>query len=230
MTLAYNAHRGQTDKSGVPYILHPARVAADFSDEAEACAAWLHDVVEDTAYTIDDIRLAGFGEAICNAVKTLTHDKQIPYADYVKRIAKDPIARAVKLADLQDNMDTSRLPVLDEEAERRLAKYRAAYAYLTGDMNAFDADDYLCPEGYCYYYVEHLDLVGRTQGDNALTSEVYQRGKGWARDIDHEISDRILGYVPDEEPGWRIGNSDLMEEICPVSCERAAQLIRRAGK
>lgn len=131
MSLAYAAHHGQTDKSGVPYIFHPARVASGFTTEVEACVAWLHDVVEDTDYTIEDIRLGGFGTAICNALQAMTHDKSIPYMDYVKGIAKNPVARAVKLADLRDNMDTSRLEKVDEDTEKRLVKYREAYTYLS---------------------------------------------------------------------------------------------------
>lgn len=130
MTIAYNAHHGQTDKTGVPYIFHPARVAAGFTDEAEACTAWLHDVVEDTDLTIQDIRLAGFGAMICEALQLLTHDKAVPYMDYVREIAKNPIAKAVKMADLQDNMDTSRLIEFDEAAEKRLSKYREAFQFL----------------------------------------------------------------------------------------------------
>ena len=136
MTIAYNAHHGQTDKSGVPYIFHPARVASGLTGESEICAAWLHDVVEDTDLTIEDLRLAGFSDEICGAVSALTHDKSVPYEDYVKEIAKDPVAKAVKLADLRDNMDLSRLPVPDEKAESRIRKYRAAYSYLNGDLNA----------------------------------------------------------------------------------------------
>ena len=131
MQIAYAAHHGQTDRAGVPYILHPARVAAEFTDEARACVAWLHDVVEDTGVTLDDIRLAGFGAAICDALRRMTHDKSVPYMDYVKALAEDPIARAVKLADLRDNMDLSRLPAVDAAAERRLEKYRAAFAFLS---------------------------------------------------------------------------------------------------
>lgn len=131
MSLAYDAHHGQTDRAGVPYILHPARVAAGFTSEAEACAAWLHDVIEDTCVTLEDIRLAGFGAAICDALQLMTHDKSVPYMDYVGRIAENPIARAVKLADLRDNMDLSRLPGIDAAAEARLEKYRAAYDFLS---------------------------------------------------------------------------------------------------
>ena len=131
MTLAYEAHHGQTDRAGVPYVFHPARVAAGFESEPEACVAWLHDVIEDTPYTLEDVRLAGFGRAICDALRLLTHDKAIPYMDYVREIAKNPIARAVKLADLRDNMDLSRLDAVDASAEKRLEKYKAAYRLLT---------------------------------------------------------------------------------------------------
>ena len=131
MTLAYEAHHGQTDRSGVPYIFHPARVAENFTNEAVACTAWLHDVVEDTDLTIQDIRLAGFGTVICDALRLLTHDKSLPYMDYVRAIAENPIAKAVKMADLQDNMDTSRLPEVDEAALKRLEKYREAYRILS---------------------------------------------------------------------------------------------------
>lgn len=133
MKLAYEAHHGQEDRSGVPYIFHPARVAADFTNEPEACVAWLHDVIEDTSYTLQDIRLAGFGGVICDALQLLTHNKSIPYMDYVKAIAANPIAKAVKLADLRDNMDVSRLLVVDEKAKKRLDKYKEAYHYLSGE-------------------------------------------------------------------------------------------------
>lgn len=131
MSLAYEAHHGQTDKAGVPYIFHPARVASGFTDEAAACTAWLHDVIEDTDYTIDDIRLAGFGSAICDALQLLTHNSRVTYMDYVKALAKNPIARAVKLADLRDNMDITRIDKLDDKAKQRLEKYQEAYAYLS---------------------------------------------------------------------------------------------------
>lgn len=133
MKLAYEAHHGQEDRSGVPYIFHPARVASNFTKEPEACVAWLHDVIEDTHYTLEDIRLAGFGGVICDALQLLTHKKSIPYMDYVKAIAANPIAKAVKLADLRDNMDDSRLLIVDEKAKKRLDKYKEAYHYLSGE-------------------------------------------------------------------------------------------------
>lgn len=142
MEIAYNAHQGQKDKSGMPYIYHPARVAEGFTNEAEACVAWLHDVVEDSGTTIDDLRLEGFGEVVCTAVKVLTHKKNTPYKDYIQAISRNQIAKAVKMADLRDNMDTTRvLGEFDEGFERRMAKYHRAYRYLSGDETAFDTTD-----------------------------------------------------------------------------------------
>lgn len=132
MKLAYRAHHGQTDKAGLPYIFHPARVASGFTDEAGACAAWLHDVAEDTPVTLEEIRRMGFPAATCEALALLTHDDAVPYMDYVKRLAANDVARAVKLADLRDNMDVTRLPVWDEAARERVEKYRRAYRYLSG--------------------------------------------------------------------------------------------------
>jgi len=133
MKLAYAAHQGQVDRSGIPYILHPARVAADFTSEPEACVAWLHDVIEDTNCTLQDIQQAGFGDVVCDALRLMTHDKSVPYMDYVRAIVGNPVARAVKCADLRDNMDLTRLDAVDEKAEKRLEKYREAYRFLTGE-------------------------------------------------------------------------------------------------
>ena len=131
MLFAYNAHHGQLDDDGVPYVFHPARVAAGFTDEIGACAAWLHDVVEDTDVTIADIRTAGFPEEVCRILVLLTHEDGVPYMDYVKELATDPIAKAVKLADLQDNANPLRQSVWDERVEKRMEKHKMAYRFLT---------------------------------------------------------------------------------------------------
>ena len=89
--------------------------------------------MEDTHYTLQEIRLAGFGGEICNAQQLLTRDKKVPCMDYVREIAKNPIAKAVKLADLRDNTDVGRLTVVDEAARKRLEKYKEAYHCLSGE-------------------------------------------------------------------------------------------------
>lgn len=133
INFAYNAHQGQYDKSGLPYIFHPYHVAEQMTDEVTACAALLHDVIEDTPTTADDLRKEGFPEVIVEAVTLLTHDDDISYMDYIARLSKNKIAKAVKLSDLAHNSDLTRLPADFEPSERtaeRLKKYAEAKAFL----------------------------------------------------------------------------------------------------
>lgn len=128
MKIAYKAHEGQTDALGAPYIFHPARVGAAFDTEAEVCVGLLHDVIEDTEVTIEDLRKAGFTEDILKALSLLTHEKSVPYMDYVAAIAENPLARAVKIEDLKDNI--KREPEGENRNERRLEKHIRALEYL----------------------------------------------------------------------------------------------------
>lgn len=108
MRLAYEAHAGQTDRSGVPYIFHPIHVAEQMTDELTTCVALLHDVLEDTAMTAE--RLAKeFPPEVVEAVVVLTHHPDEAYGDYIRRAAAHPVARVVKIADLAHNSDRSRL-------------------------------------------------------------------------------------------------------------------------
>lgn len=130
---AYNAHQGQLDRCGIPYIFHPYHLAEQMTDELTACAALLHDVIEDTSATIDDLRNEGFPEEVVEAVTLLTHDKNVEYMDYVARLSKNKIAKAVKLADLAHNSDLTRTPANSEPTEKtaeRMKKYAAAKALL----------------------------------------------------------------------------------------------------
>ena len=129
--LMFQAHREQTDKSGLPYVFHPFHLAEQMTDEDTTVAALLHDVVEDTDYTLDDLRAMDFGDAVCDALALLTHDEAVPYMDYVAAIKENPIARAVKLADLRHNSDLTRLDEVDDKALQRVEKYRKAIALLT---------------------------------------------------------------------------------------------------
>lgn len=133
MTIAYAAHRGHTDRYGVPYIFRTARVASGFTNEAKACAAWLQDVLEEGGVTLEEIRLAGFGGYICDALERLNLDESVPYAERLRAIAAHPIARAVKLADLRDEMDVARLADLAEADRRLLAENARACRLLQGE-------------------------------------------------------------------------------------------------
>ena len=130
MKLCFEAHKDQVDKSGMPYMFHPFHVAEQMKDEATTIVALLHDVVEDTKYTLDDIAKMGLGQDVVDALTLMTHDKSVEYLDYVAKIKDNPIARAVKLADLAHNSDPTRLDVIDEEARKRSEKYKKAIALL----------------------------------------------------------------------------------------------------
>ena len=130
MKLCFTAHRDQTDKSGLPYVFHPFHLAEQMPDENTTVTALLHDVVEDTAYSLEDMRGMGFPEPVLDAIAQMTHDESVPYLTYVAKLRDNPIARTVKLADLRHNSDLSRLDAVDAAALKRVEKYRRAMALL----------------------------------------------------------------------------------------------------
>lgn len=130
MKLCFNAHKDQVDKSGMPYVFHPFHLAEQMPDEETTVVALLHDVVEDTDYTIGDLRALGFPENMLEAIALMTHDETVPYMEYVEKIKKNRIAATVKRADLMHNSDLSRLDTVDEKALRRVQKYKKAIELL----------------------------------------------------------------------------------------------------
>ena len=133
MRIAFDAHKEQTDKSGMPYIFHPFHLAEQMTDEVSVCVALLHDVVEDTTITFEDMTAQDISADVIAALKLLTHDDSVPYFDYVQKIkdSKNQTAIVVKLADLHHNSDTSRLETIDEKTTARLEKYRTAINILS---------------------------------------------------------------------------------------------------
>ena len=129
MVLAYNAHHGQFDKGGMPYIFHPIHLAERMDDEYSTCVALLHDTVEDTDVTIEQLEQE-FPREVVDAIRLLTHAEGVEYFDYVRAIRKNPIAVKVKLADLAHNSDPTRVSN-QGNAEKRRAKYAAARKILT---------------------------------------------------------------------------------------------------
>ena len=129
--LAYRAHEGQKDRSGLPYILHPIHLAEQMTTEDSCVVAMLHDVLEDTDMTEEDLREDGFTERQIEAVKLLTRTEEEDYFEYVRRIRENDLACAVKLADLAHNMDRTRLPEYSEKDEARYEKYQKAVQILT---------------------------------------------------------------------------------------------------
>ncbi len=133
LRIAYDAHHGQTDKTGLPYIYHPLHLAEHIGDDEVLIAtALLHDIVEDTPLTFEDLSATGMSDEVIAALRLLTHDESVPYMDYVRNIKNSgsKTAIAVKKADLIHNSNTWRLVALDEKAKVRIEKYRAALELL----------------------------------------------------------------------------------------------------
>lgn len=130
MNIAYRAHEGQYDKSGVPYIFHPYEVAHAMTTEDEITTALLHDVVEDTNITFEDLIDAGISEPVIESLKLLTHNDETPYPDYVKKLKSNNIARKVKLADLKHNRNITRIEEPNEWDYKRIDKYKEAIKIL----------------------------------------------------------------------------------------------------
>lgn len=131
LKLCFEAHKDQVDKSGMPYVFHPFHLAEQMSDERSTIVALLHDVIEDTEYTFEDLRKMGFEDEVIEALVLMTHDDSVPYMTYVAAIKQNPIAKTVKLADLEHNSDLSRLDIIDEKALKRKEKYATAIELLT---------------------------------------------------------------------------------------------------
>lgn len=131
LKLCFEAHKDQTDKTGLPYVFHPFHLAEQMTDEYTTVTALLHDVVEDTDYTLNDLQEMGYPDEVIQALSLLTHDDGSEYMDYVKRLKNNSIARAVKLADLKHNSDLSRYDTIDNWAIKRTAKYQQAIEILS---------------------------------------------------------------------------------------------------
>ena len=130
LKLCFEAHKEQVDKSGIPYVFHPFHLAEQMNTEEKTIVALLHDLVEDTDCTIEDLTNMGFDKSVTDAIALMTHDDNVEYMDYVRMIKENPIAKAVKLADLKHNSDLTRLDTIDEKALSRREKYLKAIAIL----------------------------------------------------------------------------------------------------
>lgn len=135
--IAAKAHAGSKDKQGGPYILHPVRVMMGVESEATQIVAILHDVVEDTNVSLDDIRKEGFSEEIIEALDLVTHRKDQPYSEYVIGCKSNDIARQVQLSDLRDNANLNRMLLRPDKLEgdfARIGRYVHSYRFLNGEL------------------------------------------------------------------------------------------------
>ena len=181
--IATEAHRGQLDKAGNDYINHPLRVMAAGKTPEEKIAGVLHDVVEDTEWTFEMLAAEGFSNEIIEALRCVTKlSDSEPYDKFIARVKTNPLAVAVKLNDLSDNMDIRRLPYLSDKDVKRLKKYLKAYKQLTGEPTY---SLYACKQEFPNAYnpwseeddfkLTHMLCEGATTKEIA---EVFQRKPG----------------------------------------------------
>ena len=130
MIIAYNAHQNQFDKANIPYIYHPIHIAEQMDTELECIVALLHDVVEDTDITLNDLEKE-FPQEVIDLLKILTHDKKIDYIEYIKKVKTNPIATKIKIADLKHNSDITRLDNITVTDLERIKKYKKALEILS---------------------------------------------------------------------------------------------------
>jgi (p)ppGpp synthase/HD superfamily hydrolase len=134
IAIASSAHVDQREKAGSPYILHPIRIMLRMNTETEMMVAILHDVVEDTPWTLEQLRGEGFSGEVVDAVDCVTRRETETYAEFVERARYNPVARKVKIVDLEDNMDIRRLPEISDKNLQRLKIYHKAWSSLRAEQ------------------------------------------------------------------------------------------------
>ncbi|MCD8119995.1 MAG: HD domain-containing protein [Lachnospiraceae bacterium] len=127
LRLAYKAHEGQYDRAGIPYVFHPLHMAEQMTDETATCVALLHDVVEDTQMSMEELA-EEFPEEVIEALHLLTREPGTDYYDYIRNLSGNPVAKAVKLADLAHNSDETRFAGCDYIPEEQLERWRRKYS------------------------------------------------------------------------------------------------------
>ena len=175
--IATEAHKGQFDKSGKDYIGHPLRVMEMGKTEEEKIVGVLHDVIEDTDWTFETLAEEGFSKEVIDALRCVTKlSENENYYDFIERIKKNPLAVAVKINDLSDNMDIRRLPYLSDKDVKRLKKYLKAYKKLIGEpLYSIYAARQENPNAYDPW----------TENDDKLLKEMWSEGKSVANIAEH---------------------------------------------
>jgi ribosomal protein S18 acetylase RimI-like enzyme len=182
ITLAAEHHDGQVDKGGEPYILHPLRVMQAAKTDEEKIVAVLHDIVEDTNYSMDDLQKDGFSQDVIEAIGYLTRKFEETYDEFIQRIRRNPLATKVKLLDIADNMNLDRIPNPTQEDYERLEKYTKAIGILNMDNDLKMkirklAEDEQPP----------MELLLLADPSQKLVEEYVQRGQSFIAEVDDHI-------------------------------------------
>ena len=238
MKLCFEAHKGQIDKSGMPYVFHPFHVAEQMTDENTTIVALLHDVIEDTSYTLQDLRDMGFDQDILDALALMTHDKNVAYMDYVANLKDNDIARTVKLADLRHNSDLTRLDEIDETALKRVEKYKAAMQMLSesgyeagvkDNSNGHEYVDLGLSVKWATMNVGAAEISdhggyfawGETDNKADYTWSAYKHGSSADDLTKYSFADNMTHLDPEDDAAavtwggaWRMPTSAEWEELC----------------
>ena len=234
--LCFEAHKEQTDKSGLPYVFHPFHVAEQMPDEKTTIVALLHDVIEDTSYTLQDLCKMGFEQDVLDALALMTHDKSVPYMDYVARIKGNDIARTVKLADLRHNSDLSRMDEINETALKRVEKYRAAIQLLTEsecgtavNSNGYEYVDLGLSVRWATMNIGAAKISdhggyfawGETDNKEDYSWSAYKHGSSADDLMKYSFMDNMVRLEPRDDAAalnwggaWRMPTSAEWEELC----------------
>jgi len=129
--IAVEAHKGQKDKAGMPYVLHPLRLMFKMESNNEKIAALLHDVVEDSDWALDDLKKEGFNSDVIEAVSLLTRDEKDSYDEFIQKAVSNPISKNVKIADINDNLDLNRIDKISDKDYIRIKKYHRVLKSIT---------------------------------------------------------------------------------------------------
>ena len=135
--IAVEAHRGQIDKAGKEYILHPMRVMLRGRNDTEMIIGILHDVVEDTPVTLDMLRLEGFSEEILAALDCITKHNEESYSAFIDRVLTNPLATQIRLYDMEDNLKRDRIPYPTPKDEARFQKYEKYHEIILRKLNDY---------------------------------------------------------------------------------------------
>ena len=236
MKLCFEAHKHQKDKSGLPYVFHPFHVAEQMPDEKTTIVALLHDVIEDTSYTLQDLRDMGFDQDVLDALALMTHDKNVPYMDYVAKIKGNGIARTVKLADLRHNSDLTRMDEINETALKRVEKYKAALQMLSEseceiavNSNGHEYVDLGLSVKWATMNIGAAKISdhggyfawGETDNKDDYTWSAYKYGISADDLTKYSFTDNMLHLEPEDDAAavnwggtWRIPTSSEWEELC----------------
>ncbi len=209
LKFVYKAHEDALDQGGIPYIFHPLAVAEQMDDENSTLLALLHDVVEDTEYTFEDIKELGVSDDVINALKLMTRDKTEFYFDYLDKIKKNPLATKVKLADLKHNSDLTRTDTVTEYDLKRLKKYNKAREVLTSKEPIAFFDDVDVPDDKLSFAV----IIAKYDGKFVLCK--HKNRQTWECPGGHRESGETILETAKRELYEETGATDFtMKEIC----------------